>query len=158
MVEKVFFMDVWKKIIKHFNENCVSVLYAKNLQCWKNYALCIFSKVIKKGKLWKFQKSKMSNQAFFKNAQLDVFCFFTSIFLSLLKIYTRHCFFNNVYFLHISPLLQPIEIKTMHLTIIFCGKTCCFGKTITFFFFFNNFINFELWPMKSLFQQKKVHF
>ena len=55
--------------------------------------------------------------------------------------------------MHISPLPQPIETKKLHLTIFFCGKTCCFGKTITYIFS-KNVINFELWPIKSLFQKK----
>ena len=53
---------------------CGRRLICQNIHCWKNYASCIFSKVIKK--LEVKQKRKTSNWAIFLNARSDVFGFF----------------------------------------------------------------------------------
>ena len=65
---------------------------------------------------------KTSIWAFFLNAQSNVSIFFT------FDLYFRHNIFNDVYFLHISPLPQPIESKTLHLINFFLWQN--------FFFFF----------------------
>ena len=58
-------------------------------------------------------------------------------------------------FSHISPLPQPTETKTLHLTnFFFLWQNLLFLQNN--YIFFLNIINFELWPIKSLFQKKST--
>ena len=91
-------------------------------------------------------------QKWLKNGTFSIFFYFQ--FFNHFWKNTQGIVFQRCIFLHISPLPQPIKTKTLHLTVVFCGQTCCFGKTITYFFSSKNVINCELWPIKSLFQKK----
>ena len=84
---------------------CGRGLICKNIHRWKNYALCIFSKVIKKLKVKK--KRKTSDWAFLKNAWLDVFGFFIThhFFITFEKIHKAY-FFQHSRFLAYSTLTQ----------------------------------------------------
>jgi len=84
---------------------CGRGLICKNIHRWKNYALCIFSKVIKKLKVKK--KRKTSDWAFLKNARLDVFGFFIThhFFITFEKIHKAY-FFQHSRFLAYSTLTQ----------------------------------------------------
>ena len=84
---------------------CGRGLICKNIHCWKNYALCIFSKVIKK--LEVKTKMKTSDWAFLKNARLDVFGFFIThhFFITFEKIHKAY-FFQHSRFLAHSTLTQ----------------------------------------------------
>ena len=84
---------------------CGRGLICKNIHRWKNYALCIFSKVIKKLKVKK--KRKTSDWAFLKNARLDVFGFFiTHHFLITFEKIHKAYFFQHSRFLAYSTLTQ----------------------------------------------------
>ena len=96
-----------------------------------------------------YEKSKNVQSSAFQKRSIGRYFQFFNHFWKL----TQGKGFLTIFFLHISPLLQPIETKTSHLTIFFCGKACCFGKTITYISS-KNVINFELWPIQSLFQKK----
>ena len=94
---------------------CGRRLICQNIHCWKNYASCIFSKVIKK--LEVKQKKKTSNRAFFLNAQSDVFGFFiTSRFLITFEKIHKAYFFQRNGFLNICHLPQKMGSQNKYLT------------------------------------------
>ena len=99
----------------------------------KNYALCTFSKVIKK---WKVMKNpKTSNRAFFKNAQSDVFRFFNFQFFNHFWKNTQDIVFSTKFiFAYWPPSATNRDQNITFDHFFFCGKTCCFCKTITYFF------------------------
>ena len=75
---------------------CGRGLICKNIDRWKNYALCIFSKVNKKLEVNK--KRKTSDRAYLKNARLDVFGFFiTYHFLITFEKNTQGILFSTLY-------------------------------------------------------------
>ena len=84
---------------------CGRRLICINIHCWKNYASCIFWKVLKK--LEVKQKRKTSDWAFLKNARLDVFGFFiTHHFLMTFEKIHKAYFFQHSRFLAYSTLKQ----------------------------------------------------
>ena len=77
------------------------------------------------------KNSKISCQAFFKNAQCDIFRFFHfQFFLHFWKYTQDILFFLNVYFWIFAPFRKQKRPKNDIWQKKLCGKTCCLGKTI----------------------------
>ena len=133
---KKSFSYLWEKNIKHSTKIFVSCLYAKNLQCWKNYALCIFSKVIKNCKLLKTRKRHIDCFSKTHNVTLFVFNHFWKN--------TKGIVFSRMFIMAYKPPSATHRDQKWHLTIFFVWQNLLFRQN-NYIYLFKKCHNF--WDM-----------